>query len=75
MKTNTASKIQTTPDPPKPKTFFWTKWGISFAWQKKGGILHIHDINPEWRTQYRLTRWECVKVAWGFIRAAFISRA
>ena len=32
---------------PQSKCFFWKKWGIKFSWQKRGGVLHIEDLNPE----------------------------
>jgi len=70
--TQTDSRALLSPD--TPKTFFWTEWGIKFAWQKKGGALHIEDINPEWNTKCKLSRWDCVKCAFGFIFAALSSR-
>lgn len=50
-------------------TIFWHPTGALLRYQR--GFLRIEDLNPQWETRWRLSRWEMVKVGLRFILAAW----
>jgi hypothetical protein len=41
-------------------TLFYDHSGPMLKYQNR--VLHIHDLNPELHTQWRVTRWEMLKL-------------
>jgi hypothetical protein len=42
------------------KTLFFDPSGPLLTYTR--GVLHIHDLNPEMATQWRMSRWEMFKL-------------
>lgn len=36
----------------------------------ENGLLKIEDLNPDFKTQWRMSRWEMFRLGWRCIRAA-----
>jgi hypothetical protein len=53
-------------------TIYWDKTGPAIRYD--GSLLVIEDLNPEMRTQWRMSRWEMLRTGWRFILAARHSR-
>lgn len=51
-------------------TVLWTNWG-PHIWHD-GRLLHVHDINPELKTQWRLTRGELFRMSWKLFLVALL---
>jgi hypothetical protein len=49
-------------------TLFWDQTGPLMRYAD--GILHIEDLNPEFKTKWRMSRWEMFRLGWRCIRAA-----
>jgi hypothetical protein len=52
-------------------TIYWHQTGPAIRYD--GSLLVIEDLNPELRTQWRMSRWEMVRTGWRFIWAARLS--
>lgn len=49
-------------------TLYWHNVGPLLRYQH--GMLQVEDLNPEVRTQWRMTRWDMVKLGWRCIVAS-----
>lgn len=52
-------------------TLFWHQTGPLLKYAD--GTLHIEDLNPEFRTQWRMSRMEMFHLGWCCFRAALFS--
>jgi hypothetical protein len=53
-------------------TLFWHKTGPLLKYED--GTLHIEDLNPQIKTQWRMSRGEIFKLGWRCILAAAVKR-
>lgn len=53
-------------------TIYWDKTGPLVKYD--GSLLVIEDLNPEVRTQWRMSRWDMIRTGLRFILAARLSR-
>jgi len=49
-------------------TLFWHAAGPLMKYND--GILRIEDLNPEIKTQWRMSRWERFRTGWRFMLSA-----
>jgi hypothetical protein len=49
-------------------TIFWSPCGPLLRYED--GTLHIEDLNPQIKTQWRMSRWEMLRTGVKFIMAA-----
>jgi hypothetical protein len=49
-------------------TLFWDQTGPLLKYQN--GLLHVEDLNPQVKTQWRMSRKEMLKLGWRCIVAA-----
>jgi len=50
-------------------TLFWHETGPKIEYVN--GALHIHDLNPEIRTKWRMSRSEMLRLGWQCMIAAW----
>lgn len=54
-------------------TLFWHETGPLIRY--RDGLLHVEDLNPEVKTQWRMSRWEMLRLGWRCIRAAITRKS
>lgn len=56
-------------------TIFFDATGPMVQYEASKSLLHIADLNPEMKTQWRMSRVEMLKFGWRCIRAALVNGA
>lgn len=51
-------------------TLFWHPTGPKVSY--RDGMLHVSDLNPQVDTQWRMSRWEMVKLGFACMNAALM---